>query len=85
MFILLRYLLFPLSCYQHKDFDDIEARLHRREPLILELGGVQKVTRQLLGDVVSDPLTDVENDLHDEGVEIQRQAKNYKVNLHSFF
>lgn len=65
---------------QHKDFDDIEARLHRREPLILELGGVQKVTRQLPGDVVSDPLTDVENDLHDEGVEIQRQAKNYKVN-----
>lgn len=65
---------------QHKDFDDIEARLVRREPLILELGGVPKVTRQLPGDVISDPLNDVENDLHDEGVEIQRQAKNYKVN-----
>jgi FKBP12-rapamycin complex-associated protein len=60
---------------QHKDFDDIEARLVRREPLILELGGVPKVTRQLPGDVISDPLNDVENDLHDEGVEIQRQAK----------
>jgi len=33
------------------------------------------VTRQLPGDVISDPLNDVENDLHDEGVEIQRQAK----------
>lgn len=65
---------------QHKDFDDIEARLLRREPLILDLGGIQKVTRQLPGDVISDPLNDVENDLRDEGLEIQRQAKNYKVN-----
>lgn len=72
--ILLRHRL------QHKDFDDIEARLLRREPLILEIGGVQKVAHQLPGDVISDPLNDMEDDLHDEGVEIQSQAKNYKVN-----
>ncbi|KAH9295237.1 hypothetical protein KI387_038825, partial [Taxus chinensis] len=65
---------------QHNDFDEIEVRLHKREPLILETKSFHKSTRQLPGDVISDPLNDTENDHYDEGVEIQRQARNYKVN-----
>ncbi|XP_057821315.1 serine/threonine-protein kinase TOR isoform X2 [Cryptomeria japonica] len=65
---------------QHKDFDEIEARLLRRDPIILETSSAYKVTRPLPGDVISDPLNDMENDHFDEGTEIQRQARNYKVN-----
>jgi len=69
---------------QHKDFDEIEVRLRRRDPLILETSSAYKVIRPLPGDVISDPLNDMENDHYDEGAEIQRQARNYKVNVLSF-
>ncbi|KAK6136952.1 hypothetical protein DH2020_029313 [Rehmannia glutinosa] len=41
-------------------FQEIEGRLHRREPLILGNTASQKQTRPLPGEVISDPVSDTE-------------------------
>ncbi|KAK4438010.1 Serine/threonine-protein kinase TOR [Sesamum alatum] len=46
---------------RHKDFEEIQGRLQRREPLILGNTASQKQNRRLPGEVISDPLSDTED------------------------
>ncbi|CAN0880168.1 Serine/threonine-protein kinase TOR [Linum grandiflorum] len=64
---------------RHKEFDDIEGRLRRREPLI------SGSTAQRLGwhstvEVISDPLNDTDNDPYEDGTDVQRQLRGHQVN-----
>ncbi|XP_060963921.1 serine/threonine-protein kinase TOR isoform X1 [Cannabis sativa] len=65
---------------QHKDFEEIEGRLKRREPLILGSTAAQRLSRKLPVEIISDPLHDVENDPHDDGSDLQRQLRAHQVN-----
>lgn len=47
---------------QHKDFEEIEGRLQRREPLILGNTVSHKQNRRFPGEVISDPLSDTEEE-----------------------
>ncbi|XP_057788062.1 serine/threonine-protein kinase TOR isoform X2 [Salvia miltiorrhiza] len=47
---------------RHKDFEEIEGRLQRREPLILGNTASQKQNRRFPGEVISDPLSDTEEE-----------------------
>lgn len=69
----------PIALMQHKDFDEIEGRLRRREPLFVESLTVQKLTRQISVEVVSDPVNDVDNDPYEDGTDMQRQLNNHQV------
>ncbi|PON55167.1 Serine/threonine protein kinase [Parasponia andersonii] len=57
---------------RHKDFEEIEGRLRRREPLILGSTAAQRLSRKLPVEVISDPLHDVENDPYDDDVQKHR-------------
>lgn len=52
---------------QHKEFEEIEGRLQRREPLILGITASQRLNRRLPVEVISDPLDDVEIDPYEDG------------------
>lgn len=67
------------SLLQHRDFDEIESRLLRREPLILENASVQKFTRRVSVEVVSDPVNDVDAYPYDEGIEMHSQLRSHQV------
>ncbi|XP_073283360.1 serine/threonine-protein kinase TOR-like [Primulina huaijiensis] len=54
--LLLKYRL------RHKDFEEIEGRLQRRELLTIGSTATQRQNCQLPGEVISDPLSDTEND-----------------------
>ncbi|KAM7479086.1 hypothetical protein LguiA_027299 [Lonicera macranthoides] len=47
---------------RHKEFEEIEGRLQRREPPTS-----QRLTRRLPVEVISDPLSDMENDPYEDG------------------
>lgn len=47
---------------RHKDFEEIEGRLQRRELLIIGSTATQRQNCQLPVEVISDPLSDTEND-----------------------
>ncbi|XP_042007638.1 serine/threonine-protein kinase TOR-like [Salvia splendens] len=47
---------------RHKDFEEIEGRLQRREPLVLGNAASQKQNRRFPGEVISDPLSDTEEE-----------------------
>lgn len=47
---------------RHKDFEEIEGRLQRREPLIIGNTASQKQNRRFPGEVISDPLSDTEEE-----------------------
>ncbi|KAF6172500.1 hypothetical protein GIB67_007013 [Kingdonia uniflora] len=64
---------------RHKEFEEIEGRLQRHEPLVMGTS-VQKLNRQHPINVINDPLNDMENDHYDEGTEMQRQTKSHQVN-----
>lgn len=66
---------------QHKDFEDIEGRLKRRESLIFGSTAAQRLSRKLPVEVVSDPLNDVENDPYDDGSDVQKQLRGHQVLL----
>ncbi|XP_057977812.1 serine/threonine-protein kinase TOR isoform X2 [Malania oleifera] len=65
---------------RHMDFEEIEGRLQRREPLILGSRTIQKLSREYLVEVISDPLNDFENDPYEDGSDSQRQLKSHRVN-----
>ncbi|CAL5438240.1 unnamed protein product [Camellia sinensis] len=65
---------------RHKEFEEIEGRLQRREPLILGCPAAERFNRHLAVEVISDPLNDVENDPYDDGIGVHRQHKIHKVN-----
>ncbi|KAM7482395.1 hypothetical protein LguiB_006978 [Lonicera macranthoides] len=56
---------------RHKEFEEIEGRLQRREPPTS-----QRLTRRLPVEVISDPLSDMENDPYEDG----KQPKIHQVN-----
>ncbi|KAF5809368.1 putative non-specific serine/threonine protein kinase [Helianthus annuus] len=62
---------------RHKDFEEIEGRLQRRGPLIQGNMAAQKSIRQPPVEIISDPLSDVENDPFED---VHRQLKVHQVN-----
>lgn len=70
---------------QHRDFDEIESRLLRREPLILESASVQKFTRRVPVEVISESVNDVDYYTNDEGIEMHPQLRSHQVILFWFF
>ncbi|KAK2968912.1 hypothetical protein RJ640_018604 [Escallonia rubra] len=65
---------------RHKEFEEIEGRLQRREPLILGTTAAQRLSRRLPVEVISDPLSDVENDPYEDGIDAHRQSRSHQVN-----
>lgn len=64
---------------RHAEFEEIEGRLKRREPLIMGSAAAQGLDKRLPVDVISDPLSDMEND-HDDGIDVHRQLRSHQVN-----
>ncbi|CAI9104219.1 OLC1v1002849C2 [Oldenlandia corymbosa var. corymbosa] len=64
---------------RHKEFEEIEVRLRKREPLITASAAAQRLSRRLPVDVISDPLSEMENE-YDDGVDAHRQLKSHQVN-----
>ncbi|CAK7330253.1 unnamed protein product [Dovyalis caffra] len=65
---------------QHKEFEEIEGRLRRREPLILGSTAAQRLSRRLPVEVISDPLNDMDNDPYEDGVDMHRHLRGHQVN-----
>ncbi|CAM8904260.1 unnamed protein product [Rhodiola kirilowii] len=63
---------------RHKEFEEIEGRLQRREPLILGTTAARRLSRRLPVEVISDPLNEVDNEPNDDGSDSQKQHR--KVN-----
>ncbi|CAN1302704.1 Serine/threonine-protein kinase TOR [Linum perenne] len=64
---------------RHKEFDDIEGRLRRREPLI-SASTAQRLGRRSTLELISDPLNDTDNDPYEDGTDVQRQLRGHQVN-----
>ncbi|KAJ6818004.1 serine/threonine-protein kinase TOR [Iris pallida] len=64
---------------RHRNFEEIERRLRRREPLILESSSVQKFTR-VPTEIISDPISDVDSDPYEEGTEVHKHSRSHQVN-----
>ncbi|XP_076900196.1 serine/threonine-protein kinase TOR-like [Bidens hawaiensis] len=62
---------------RHKDFEEVEVRLQRRGPLIMGNVIAQKSIRQPPAEVISDPLSDMENDPFED---VNKQLKVHQVN-----
>ncbi|KAI3669407.1 hypothetical protein L6452_40642 [Arctium lappa] len=62
---------------RHKEFEEIEGRLQRRIPLIMGSVAAQRSIRQPPVEVISDPLSDMENDPYED---VHRQLKVHQVN-----
>ncbi|PWA90617.1 target of rapamycin [Artemisia annua] len=62
---------------RHKEFEEVEGRMQRRGPLILASVAAQKSIRQPPVEVISDPLSDMENDPYED---VHKQAKVHQVN-----
>ncbi|KAH7836314.1 hypothetical protein Vadar_034584 [Vaccinium darrowii] len=71
--LLLKYRL------RHKEFEEIEGRLQRHEPLILGSSASQRLSQRLPIAVNSDPPNDSENDPYDD-VDVHRQPRSHQVN-----
>jgi hypothetical protein len=63
---------------QHKEFEEIEWRLQRREPLILGTTATQRLNQRLPVEVISDPLDDVEKDPYEAGYDAHK-LKGHQV------
>ncbi|XP_056160920.1 serine/threonine-protein kinase TOR isoform X3 [Syzygium oleosum] len=66
---------------RHKEFEEIEGRVHRREPLISGSTTAQKLSRRLAVEVISDPLNDAENDPYEDGSDVQKEHRVRQVNV----
>ncbi|KAL3538768.1 hypothetical protein ACH5RR_002134 [Cinchona calisaya] len=64
---------------RHKEFEEIEDCLRKREPLIMGSTTAQRLSHRLPVGVISDPLRDMEND-YDDGVDVNRQLRSHQVN-----
>lgn len=65
---------------QHKEFEEIQGRLEKREPLIFGSTTAQRLNRRLPVEVISDPLSDGENDHCEVGTDMHRQLRSHQVN-----
>lgn len=68
-----------LLYFQHKEFEEIEGRLRRREPLILGSTAAQRLSQQVPVEVISDPLNDVESDPYEDGTDVLKQIRAHQV------
>ncbi|KAM2510739.1 hypothetical protein EV2_035938 [Malus domestica] len=66
--------------HRHKEFEEIEGRLKRREPLILGSTTIQRLSRRLPAEVITDNWNDLETDPYDVGSEVQKQLRGHQVN-----
>lgn len=64
---------------QHKEFEEIERCLQRREALILGSTAAQRLNKRLPIEVISDPLSDVENVSEEDKLGMHRQLKSHEV------
>lgn len=64
---------------QQNDFDVIENRMKRRDSPILENMTVQKFTRHVPPEVISNPVNDVDFDPYEEGTEMHGKMKSHQV------
>ncbi|XP_027913313.1 serine/threonine-protein kinase TOR isoform X1 [Vigna unguiculata] len=64
---------------RHKEFEEIEGRLQRREPLILGITASQRLNRRPPVEVISDPLDDVEIDPYEDGSDAHK-LRGHQVN-----
>lgn len=64
---------------RHREFEEIKDRLKKREPLIMGSAATQRLSRRLPVDVISDPLSELEND-YDDGADTHRQLRSHQVN-----
>lgn len=60
---------------QHKDFEEIQDRFQKRQPLISGSTAAQRLSRRIPVEIISDPLNDMENDPLEEGTDVQRQHR----------
>ncbi|KAK4563470.1 hypothetical protein RGQ29_005828 [Quercus rubra] len=66
---------------RHKEFEEIEGRLQRREPLILGSMAVsQRLSRRLPVEVISDPIDNKEIDPYEDGSDVQKHLRGHQVN-----
>ncbi|XP_061978017.1 serine/threonine-protein kinase TOR isoform X2 [Populus nigra] len=65
---------------RHKEFEEIEGRFRRREPIILGSTAAQRLSRRIPVEVISDPLNDMENDPYEDGIDMQRHLRGHQVN-----
>ncbi|XP_021776173.1 serine/threonine-protein kinase TOR-like [Chenopodium quinoa] len=65
---------------RHKEFEEIEGRFRRREPLISGSTAAQRLSRRLPVEVISDPLNDAEYDPYSDGCDMLRDVKSHQVN-----
>ncbi|CAL2279479.1 unnamed protein product [Prunus armeniaca] len=65
---------------RHKEFEEIEGRLQRREPLILGSTAAQRLSQRLPVEVITDRLSDLEIDPYDDGSDVQKQLRSHQVN-----
>ncbi|CAN6544525.1 unnamed protein product [Malus baccata var. baccata] len=65
---------------RHKEFEEIEGRLKRCEPLILGSTTIQRLSRRLPAEVITDNWNDLETDPYDVGSEVQKQLRGHQVN-----
>lgn len=72
-----------IQLFQHKEFEEIEGRFRRREPLISGSTAAQTLSRRVPIEVISDPLNDVEYDPYSDGCDMLRDVKSHQV-LSSF-
>ncbi|XP_030468800.2 serine/threonine-protein kinase TOR-like isoform X2 [Syzygium oleosum] len=65
---------------RHKEFKEIEECVQRREPLISGSKTAQKLSHHLATEVMSDPLSDSENDPYEDASDVQNEHGVYQVN-----
>ncbi|XP_062176298.1 serine/threonine-protein kinase TOR isoform X2 [Alnus glutinosa] len=65
---------------RHKEFEEIEERLQRREPIILGSMAAQRLSRRLPTEVISDPLDDKDIDPYEDGSDVQKPLRGHQVN-----
>lgn len=65
---------------QHREFEEIQGRLEKREPLIFGSTTAQRLNRQLPVEVISDPLSDGESDHYEVGTDMNKQLRSHQVN-----
>uniref|UniRef100_A0A9I9DHK0 Serine/threonine-protein kinase TOR n=1 Tax=Cucumis melo TaxID=3656 RepID=A0A9I9DHK0_CUCME len=65
---------------RHKEFEEIEGRLRRREPLILGSTTAQRLSRRVPVEVISDPLNDVDIDPYEDKSDVHKQFRGHQVN-----
>lgn len=68
-----------VTVYQHKEFEEIEGRLRRREPLILGSTTAQRLSRRVPVEVISDPLNDVDIDPYEDKSDVHKQFRGHQV------